>query len=370
MNTKDIYNIIRRTAVLITLLCIFSSVQGRRITMTHADAEKMIDEAVSLLSKDSLCMALGYVIASDSMDENAKQRTVDEAVSRFHLASHKKKSLKRIRATVAKSYAMEGDTARARMYLLRSMADTIAGDFQLAKDMDSVTIRTVKRLIEKEDYEGATESYLESLSVCDSVLLAMAKARREEVQKLEKHLINVLLVIFIIAMVAGAIYLGYWLLQRQRNEELRYESITSTLRESIDSYQQMLNDMQEARSINQHETEMLQRKIETMRNTLMERMQQGKIIHDRLREGSAMPYDNKDADALLIDYFMMFSPETFNKWQTEYEHLTPRGLTYLILCDMGYDDTRIQQLLSVSASTVRSLKSRLNAKRRVKENNA
>ena len=140
--------------------------------------------------------------------------------------------------------------------------------------------------------------------------------------------------------------------------------MTSKLQDSIDEYQQMLDELQTVNSDNKRETDMLRRQIYSIQAQLMERMQKGRGIYMSLSEGNPMPFDLKDADSYLIDYVMLFLPAKYRQWTEEYDKLTPRAFTYLILCDMGHSDSKIQEILSISASSVRSIKSRLNARRR------
>lgn len=151
---------------------------------------------------------------------------------------------------------------------------------------------------------------------------------------------------------------------KQEDKEYVYESVTSMLQNSIDEYQLMLNDLQATNSDNKRETDLLRRQIDSIQEKLMERMQTGRVLYQSLSAGNSMPYNLKDADSYLIDYVMLFCPDKYKQWTSEYDKLTPRAFTYLILCDMGHNDAKIQEILSISASSVRSIKSRLNARRK------
>ena len=88
-----------------------------------------------------------------------------------------------------------------------------------------------------------------------------------------------------------------------------------------------------------------------------------RMVYDELRQGHPLSREIRGAESYLIDYYAIFVPEKYKKWSQEYEGLTPHMYTYLILMDMNYSDSDIQRILSISPSSLRSLRSRIMSRR-------
>lgn len=342
---------------------IFKDTLKRYINLTPQFADSLLDAAVATKNRDAICVAINAVI--DSRDSASTEKDILKAMKKYYKVTDekdKRPSLKTILASMAAKYASKGDTARARKFLTAAMKDTIPGKEKVMSHLDERCKKLTVSLLNEGQMLYATKIYHHNLVACDSMRFTIGKGHMEEVAKIRSNLINVsILVILVVAIVCLVVYL---VRAKQQDKEYVYESVTAMLQDSIDQYQQMLDDLQATNSDNKRETDMLRRQIDGIQAQLMERMQKGRVLYVSLSEGNPMPYDLKDADSYLIDYVMLFYPAKYRQWTEQYDKLTPRAFTYLILCDMGHNDAKIQEILSISASSVRSIKSRLNARRR------
>ena len=335
----------------------------RYVVLTPQFADSLLDAAVGTKNRDAICVAINAVI--DSRDSASTEKTILEAMKKYYKVTDekdKRPSLKTILASMAAKYASKGDTARARKFLTAAMKDTIPGKEKVMSHLDDRCKKLTISLLEKGQIASATKIYHHNLVACDSLKYTIAKGHMEEVAKMKSRIANLMIiVILVIAIICLIVYL---VRANQQDKEDVYESVTSRLQDSIDEYQQMLDELQTSNSDNKRETEMLRRQIDSIQARLMERMQKGRAIYMSLTDGNPMPFDVKDADSYLIDYVMLFYPAKYRQWTEQYDKLTPRAFTYLILCDMGHSDMKIQEILSISASSVRSIKSRLNARKK------
>ena len=342
---------------------IFKDTLSGFIVLTPQFADSLLDAAVATKNRDAICVAINAVI--DSRDSAATEKTILAAMKKYYKVTDekdKRPSLKTILASMAAKYASKGDTARARKFLTAAMKDTIPGKEKVMTHLDDRCKKLTVSLLNEGQMLAATKIYHHNLVACDSMRFTIGKKHLEDATKIRSSLANVLIiVILVIAIICLVVYL---VRANQQDKEDVYESVTLRLQNSIDEYQQMLDDLQTTNSDNKHETEMLRRQIDSIQERLMERMQRGRALYLSLTEGNPMPYDLKDADSYLIDYVMLFYPAKYRQWTEQYDKLTPRAFTYLILCDMGHSDAKIQEILSISASSVRSIKSRLNAKKK------
>ena len=342
---------------------IFKDTLKRYVNLTPQFADSLLDAAVATKNRDAICVAINAVI--DSRDSASTEKDILRAMKKYYKVTDekdKRPSLKTILASMAAKYASKGDTARARKFLTAAMKDTIPGKEKVMSHLDDRCKKLTVSLLNEGQMLYATKIYHHNLVACDSMRFTIGKGHMEEVAKIRSNLINVsILVILVVAIVCLVVYL---VRAKQQDKEYVYESVTAMLQDSIDQYQQMLDDLQATNSDNKRETDMLRRQIDGIQAQLMERMQKGRVLYVSLSEGNPMPFDLKDADSYLIDYVMLFYPAKYRQWTEEYDKLTPRAFTYLILSDMGHSDAKIQEILSISASSVRSIKSRLNARRR------
>ena len=342
---------------------IFKDTLKRYVVLTPQFADSLLDAAVATKNRDAICVAINAVI--DSRDSASTEKAILAAMKKYYKvtdAKDKRPSLKTILASMAAKYASKGDTARARKFLSAAMKDTIPGKEKVMSHLDDRCKKLTISLLKEGQIASATKIYHHNLVACDSMRYTIGKGHLEEVKKMRSSLVNILIiVVLVVAIICLIVYL---VRAKQQDKEYVYESVTSRMQDSIDEYQQMLDDLQTTNSDNKRETDMLRRQIDSIQERLMERMQRGRALYLSLTEGNPMPYDLKDADSYLIDYVMLFYPAKYRQWTEQYDKLTPRAFTYLILCDMGHSDTKIQEILSISASSVRSIKSRLNAKKK------
>ena len=342
---------------------IFKDTLKRYVVLTPQFADSLLDAAVATKNRDAICVAINAVI--DSRDSAATEKAILAAMKKYYKVTDekdKRPSLKTILASMAAKYASKGDTARARKFLMAAMKDTIPGKEKVMSHLDDRCKKLTLSLLNEGQMLSATRIYHHNLVACDSMRYTIGKKHIEDAEKIRSSIANVLIiVIIVVAIICLVVYL---VRAKQQDKEYVYESVTAILQNSIDEYQQMLDDLQATNSDNKRETDMLRRQIDSIQEKLMERMQKGRGLYLSLADGNPMPYDLKDADSYLIDYVMLFYPAKYKQWMEEYDKLTPRAFTYLILCDMGHSDAKIQEILSISASSVRSIKSRLNARRR------
>ncbi len=103
----------------------------------------------------------------------------------------------------------------------------------------------------------------------------------------------------------------------------------------------------------------LNTQIQMMRQQTNEQLGRGKEVFDTVIAGGKLQSTNKEH--YLIEYYSVLRYEQYALWMSEYKDLTARLLTYLILQDMGKSDTEIQDILSITYSSLRSIKTRLKA---------
>lgn len=334
----------------------------RRDTLVGCTDKDALHAAVILQNKDTMCAVLRYVI--NHQPAPVAEQAVGKALREYYEQSEKKASMKRMKASVAADYAAKGDNALAKRYLLASMQDTIPGRWQIVKDVDGKGKRVAQILLANNDCKNATQTYLANLQTCDSILVTISHAQKEEVGRLWGKFENILLYIGIAALLIGMVWLWHALKRRYLTHVKYYESELVKMRDEVEVCQTVIDKLEASNNSSEREIRMLEEFRDSRQERLMERIAKGKVVYDLVKAAKPMPVMMKDADMLLIDYCLMMEAEHYDALRKQFGMLSPRLFTYLILTDMGHSDATIQEILSISPSSVRSLKSRLNARRK------
>ena len=164
------------------------------------------------------------------------------------------------------------------------------------------------------------------------------------------------LLLLAILMVLAVLYFN-----RRRMEQ--YDSWLDLNAQTIEQAQQRIEELSEESEAHDKEINRLNEKITAVRRSANERLGRGKEVLDLIAAGGKLP-PSADDENRLIEYYSVSHYATFHEWATQYDHLSARLYTYLILQDMGKQDDDIARILSVSPSAVRSIKSRVKARKK------
>ena len=65
----------------------------------------------------------------------------------------------------------------------------------------------------------------------------------------------------------------------------------------------------------------------------------------------------------FIDYYRIQNSALIERLEKEYDKLSPNNMLFIILQDMGKSDHDIQHIMSISQTTIRSIRFRIRAKK-------
>ena len=164
------------------------------------------------------------------------------------------------------------------------------------------------------------------------------------------------LLLLVILMVLAILYFN-----RLRIEQ--YNSIIDLNAQTIEQAQQRIEMLSSESEAHDKEINRLNDKITSVRRSTNERLGRGKEVFDMIAAGGKLPPSVDDENS-LIEYYSVSHYATFHEWTTRFDHLSARLYTYLILQDMGKTDDDIAHILCVSPSAVRSIKSRVKARKK------
>ena len=134
----------------------------------------------------------------------------------------------------------------------------------------------------------------------------------------------------------------------------------------ISSLEQRNAELTRQKSQYEHESRKLLQRKQLLFEESLYRMGVGSRVYDFIKTEQKIPYDMKDCEQSLIAFYSVRRYDTYQGWMRHYDGLTSRMLVYLILQDMGYDDTKIASILSVTIDAVKKTKSRIRSHLREK----
>ena len=133
-------------------------------------------------------------------------------------------------------------------------------------------------------------------------------------------------------------------------------------------YQMQINDnlrqieiLQASGTDTKQEVERLNKLIEDIMQNKAPKLDRGRMLYDDIMNGNITMIDwNREHEQMFLDYYTATHYNTVKKMKSvrRVEKLTPHKLFYLILVKLGKTDEQIQQMMSVSDSTLRGLKHR------------
>lgn len=315
-------------------------------------AQRMIDVAAQMKDADTICLAISHYLFTNKNNVSNIDSIASNIKKKVGLRSYKK-----IACFTSRQLATYKDTARAIKFLREAMGTHLAGNSN-----EAITRRVVGGLIKKGNIREAAETYMGYLD-SEKDIKAREKSLKDKSEentniKFKNYLLSFILIILAAAIIVGA--RKTYDKMRQTKDEHSQE--IAQMKEDIETLRKELATVKVSDADNYKKIELLEKKIERIQSDIMKRLGIGQSIYNGILKNKHLPADLKGAEKYLLDYFIVYHQEEFNGWKDKYSDLTPRMYTYLILASMGKNSDEIEEILSISPSSLRSLKSRISAK--------
>ena len=325
-------------------------------------AKEMVQTAMQIEDADTIGIAITHYM--DAMKHVGKETDMEPILKKVRSLKsfvHNPDKYAKVLCFIARKYSAIGDDANARKYLAKALYISIKGR---AEETEVSGRRTAQQLLDKGETKEAIQMYFNVLQANESVVREKTKAQNTQKEASTIILHSFWLWALLLLIIACGIAALYYFYIKRKEESHSFQSEITALQDKIAQHEQKLQDMEKSETENKEEILAQKKTIEKLKNTIVERLSIGKAIYEELQRGNCLPYDIKGAESYLIDYYAIFVPEKYKKWSQEYERLTPHMYTYLILMDMNYSDADILRILSISPSSLRSLRSRIMVKKK------
>lgn len=324
-------------------------------------AKEMVQTAMQIEDADTIGIAIThYMDAMKHLGRETDMEPILQKVRNLKGFVHNPDKYAKILCVIARKYAAMDDDDNAKKYLSKALYLSIKGN---AETTEVTGRRAAQQLLDKGEIKEAVQTYYSVLLMRDSVVKEKDEARATQQEADEVYINYVLLWGILFLLVICGIMAFYYFRNKKKEDEHAFKSEITTLQETTAEYEQTLQKLEKSEIENRAEVADMKKEIERLRSTIVERLKTGKMVYDELHQGHPLSREIRGAESYLIDYYAIFVPEKYKKWSQEYEGLTPHMYTYLILMDMNYSDTDIQRILSISPSSLRSLRSRIMSRR-------
>lgn len=132
----------------------------------------------------------------------------------------------------------------------------------------------------------------------------------------------------------------------------------------LNEYSEQLSKMKLSQTATTKEVNNLKQRINNMKDREVQVLSNGKMLYDCIQDNdSIIHWSNQDLMDFL-EYIKFIHPEFINQIDAAYENLSPKQYFYLALTSvMGKSEKQAEQILAVSPSTIRSIKSRIKSKK-------
>lgn len=236
------------------------------------------------------------------------------------------------------------------------------------KTSDSQTVLNVlasmqEHYEQQQDYKSALEISNKIYFLNDSLTQASEQAAIAEIQhKYDRQVVENkyykalawLLGSILLLIIVSIVYYCY-----HHRTVRKFTSQLTAKEEAIRKAQQEIALLENMDGEHHEEIMALNAQIQMIRQQTNEQLGRGKEVYDAVSAGEKLQSASKEH--YLIEYYSILHYEQYALWMNEYKNLTARLLTFLILQDMGKSDTEIQDILSITNSSLRSIKTRLKA---------
>lgn len=226
-----------------------------------------------------------------------------------------------------------------------------------------------ERADSKGDFEASTRLLKDVQAMKDSVALqnspeeAVMTQHSYEHEQYERETADreayAALAIAAAVAVMAALGTGY---HRKRINKAR--STISNSRQKIEEYTERIAALENSGKRSSIEIEKLTRKIKNLKEEQTKILCRGKTLYEKITSGETAATWRKQEFEEFAEYYRIGNPQTMDRIENGYSRLSAVNTFYMILADIGYDDTGAAHIMNMSHGAMRTMKSRINAKKK------
>lgn len=220
----------------------------------------------------------------------------------------------------------------------------------------------------KGDYEASTRLYRQAKAMQDS---AARQKRTEETVTMQrdyeheeytKNVRNKEIMWTVAAVIVAALLAAGGLAYHRKTVNRAKKTIADADRK-IKEYNERLAALERQDSKHTNEVKELERKIRRLKDEQTAVINSGQALYNDIMAGGTVATWRKKEFDEFIEYYRVCRPEAVACVESGYSRLSSTHIFYLLLADMGRDDDEARRILGMTAGAVRTMKSRIRARR-------
>lgn len=259
-------------------------------------------------------------------------------------------------------YMQRGDYAKAHDYLLKAASSSevytrgkaLSSLFRLKQAMGdwqgcARVADTLLAFKDKQEEKWRQDNVYEIQNRYD-------REERERTIRSYRLYTGAIFVIFLLAMAVLVFYHKY------KVAKVRRDLLEKHL--LVSEYSDRLDEMKLSQSAATKELNALRQRVSNMKDREVEALSNGKLLYESIMQnGNTLHWSIQDFQDFL-EYFKLIDLKFVNHLDSMYRSLSLRQYLFLIAVEhMGKSETEVGDILAISASSVRSIKSRIKSKR-------
>ena len=214
------------------------------------------------------------------------------------------------------------------------------------------------------DYAASSRFYKEAQALQDSARRAMKTEEAVTVQRdyerdkyKEGVWRNVLLAFCVVVLLVLSLTLYY---RKRINKAKRTISEGNRL---IAEYTARISELEKQDASHAGKVNDLKRKIRNLKDGQAAVLGNGLRLYDEIAAGGTTATWSKKEFDEFIEYYRVGHAEAVASAENGYRRLSSSNIFYLLLLDMGRDDADVQRTMCMTPGALRTMKSRINAKK-------
>lgn len=213
------------------------------------------------------------------------------------------------------------------------------------------TDNVLEKVNEIMDIKDSIQNKLKNDTLKDLQLRFDHEVEKHELdQKLDRSIIAIVILIGIV--IVSVSYVVY--------KRHKFKLFLTRTQIQIDNYTAQIHQLEESGDNVKEQICHLKNKIKELTEIGILRMNRGILLYNQIKDGGTMvEWDKEDYD-MFIDYCDAIDHTTVRQIRKEHRKITPRNLTFLLLCSMGKSDEDIRQIMALSPEGLRSMRFRVN----------
>lgn len=192
----------------------------------------------------------------------------------------------------------------------------------------------------------------------EELLATQFKLRQEQIEhRTEVHRMYFIIIALVLFFALVLLFIYY------RRHSARARHTIQQYQSMIEDYRNDIRTLEASGKDRAREVNVLKEKIGSLRNEQTDILMAGHELYESLKNGDTIVEWRKVDFNNFIEFYRLLDGPFVKHLEEDYNKLSPKYMLFIILHHNGLADEEIQRIFAVGASTIRTTKTRIRAKR-------